>query len=515
MKKIVCAFAIAAALSTAPFALEVNKNELQTTTSDTIQFENYSGPHAVIETASAITNIGTNLGKEIAADVNNSRTINPSAKYSIIHSVSEPDGDKLDADIFIINSNATVDHIKNLRRILTGYLEAAYSYNHEDADTIATFITVYNAVYRGQLNVFKEKYKAAVQENLTEESVGLSTNWSEWSGRTQIVIPLSDLDGGLSVIDTSVISDENVISQMKETDDKGIDARTNMADLKSREAAEASKKSQEAQKDAVQQKNAAKEAQKTANAAKEAAKADPNNKEKQQNAEQAQKKAVEQKKKAEDASAKASVQQQKSDKKLKESQGEKEQIARDKNKKAALDNLDNENYVNGLVRTDEKNELYGLVKVDSTNGKIIRTSSMKQIRGHTMYTVKNVTVAQEDGSNTVYPAMYITIGGVSGGHSAVKLCLIDTKTLEMQKESTESLSETSPLIQQGGDFYAVVIIDGSYYVGKFDQNLTLKQRSSITVKDNTPISITTKGFLVTASDGKPAVLKTADLTTTW
>ena len=53
-------------------ALGVNIDEIRSTSSEVIQFENYAGPHAIIESAEAITDIGRKLGRQIATNVNKS-----------------------------------------------------------------------------------------------------------------------------------------------------------------------------------------------------------------------------------------------------------------------------------------------------------------------------------------------------------------------------------------------------------------------------------------------------------
>ncbi|MEE1182224.1 MAG: P83/100 family protein, partial [Treponema sp.] len=247
MKKIFASILIFFAFAlTDAFAIDVNENELKSTGDEgTIVFENYSGPHAVIETIEAIKAIGSGLGNRLRQQgLDQSATIGANEKYTVIHAVDETTG-KLDADIFIINSNATVDHIRNLRRIIGAYLSAAYGYTENDAATVATFVTVYNAVYRNNMEAFNSKYKDIVTKNLTESKCGLSTKWTDWPGNSQIVIPLGEFaDGGLSSVETSVISDKNVVNSMKEEDDKGIDERKNMVDIKEREADEASEKAQ-------------------------------------------------------------------------------------------------------------------------------------------------------------------------------------------------------------------------------------------------------------------------------
>ena len=179
MKKSLLLMALSLLLSVSVFALEVNKNELDSTGDTTIEFINYTGPHKVIDSVAAIRSIGSGLGKQIATDPAKSASTSKNAKYWVIHAVDEKESGKLDADILFVGSEATVDHINNLRRIISAYLVSAYGYSEKDADTLSVFITVYNAVYRGKLDTFKSKYKNVVIENLSSVNCGLSVNCNE------------------------------------------------------------------------------------------------------------------------------------------------------------------------------------------------------------------------------------------------------------------------------------------------------------------------------------------------
>ncbi|MCR5045536.1 MAG: hypothetical protein K6A42_03040, partial [Treponema sp.] len=245
MKRFAFAAALAIFAAATFFAAQVDEEELKSV-SQTIEFENYTGPHARIDTLEAIKGIGSDLGKEIGKDSTKAASAGNQAKYFVIHAIDPETKEKLDADILILGANAEVDHIRNLRHIIASYLSAAYSYSEADAETIATFVTVYNAVYRKNLDAFKAKYKDVVLNNLSGEKCGLSTKYSEWPGASQIVIPVSDSSGGLSAVDTSVISDKEVVDSMKEEEGKNIDDRKQMVDIKEREAEKASEKAQEA-----------------------------------------------------------------------------------------------------------------------------------------------------------------------------------------------------------------------------------------------------------------------------
>ncbi|MCQ2241459.1 P83/100 family protein [Treponema sp.] len=543
------------------FAIDVNERELKSTGDEgTIVFENYSGPHAVIETVEAIKAIGSGLGNRLKANgLDKEATVGANEKYTVIHAVDETKG-KLDADILIINSNATVDHIRNLRRIIGAYLSAAYGYSEKDAGTVATFVTVYNAVYRQNLDAFNGKYKDIVTKNLTASKCGLSTKWSEWPGNSQIVIPLGEFaDGGLSAVETSVISDKNVVNSMKEEDDKGIDERKNMVDIKEREADAASEKAQEAAKEASQekknlddqkkvQKNAEKEAadkkatadkkQQEADKAKQEAKENPNDKEKQQEAaakqseadkskaeaESAQKKAAEekekteeQKSKVEEALAAAEELQKKADKKQDEAQNERQEIAKDQSE-LLKDELQNakDGTVLGLKVLDSDEKLSTLVKINAKTGEVVRESPVKVIRGRTVLEVRDPII--DTVTNAIMPAkssdaalFYMAVCGENAGKGAVKLCLIDAFTMEIQKESDEALSKDSVLVTNGSNYYCVIEDNGKYYIANYDKSVTLKQKSSISVNPATAITVTGSGLVVTTDRNESVLLTLSDL----
>ena len=315
-------------------AIGVDKNEIESAGNTDIVFRNYSGPHSVINTIEQIRAIGSGLGNQVNANPNKIGTIGDANRYAVIHAIDPTTKEKFDADIFIIGKNATVDHITNLRRIISAYLVSAYGYSTKDADTIATFVTVYNAVYRGNLDYFKTRYKDVATSKLSASIVGLATNYEEWPGKTQIVIPLSDLNGGLSTIDTSVISDKEVIKSMQGEDDKGIDSRKDMVDLKEREADNQQEKADEAQKKADEEKaKLAEEQKKKAEADAAAAKAKADADKKKAEADKA--KADADKKKAEAEAAQKKADQAKKDAKANPSDQDAQKNAQDAQKEAS------------------------------------------------------------------------------------------------------------------------------------------------------------------------------------
>jgi hypothetical protein len=218
---------------------QVDQRELQRSLAP-VTFYNNDGPQERVDSREQIRRIGADLGRLIKA--RNERA-GAKDRYFVIRSVSAPDGNKLDADIFGLGSNVGVDHISNLRLIIQGYLQEAYDYSEADAVLLAEYITIYNAVYRGYWSYFSGRFKKAVIDNLNQASVGLPVWYKEWPGGTLLLIPLRS--GGLSTIDTSAISDSRVIERMQVDDNRGIPQRQGMADLKEREAEQAKQEAEE------------------------------------------------------------------------------------------------------------------------------------------------------------------------------------------------------------------------------------------------------------------------------
>ena len=539
-RKIVYALISALALVSAAHAVEVDEDEIRSISNSDVVFENYVGPHSVINTIEEIRAIGSGIGNVVAQNTDRAGTYGYAPKYAVIHAIDPEETGRLDADILVIGPNAIVDHITNMRRIISAYLTAAYGYSRQDADTVATFVTVYNAVYRGKLDMFRQKYKKIVTDNLTEDKVGIALSYRDWPGMTQLVIPLYDINGGLSTVDTSVISEKEVIASMQEDEDKGIEDRKGMVDIKEREADEAAEraaaeqaKADEAAKTAADEqakadaaKKAADEKAKQADAAKKAAddaqkKAaeNPTDKQaqkdaraaaddakaKQAEADQAKATSDEQQQKADEQQQKADEQQQKADtaqntadQKRSEAQEERSAIAKDQQQVIAQqEKNENAPTVYGLTAEDELGQRSAIVRMNATTGELIKKSPVTVIQSRTFY----------ENGNT-----FIAIAGENIGNGTVKLVHLNKDTLEIVKESNETIAANSVLVQDGGSYYCVMQ-DGTFFVvGKFSANLENQLKSPVRVKPTTPITVTQNGIIVTSMTGTPILLNKADLT---
>lgn len=527
MKKLITFLSLSLLFVSSIFSLEVDQSELKSAGNNTtIEFINYTGPHKKIDSLASIKGIGSGLGSQMNGHTQENMSIGNKNKYFVVHAVDPTEKGKLDADIILLGNDAQVDHINNLRHIVASFLMSAYGYSEKDAETIAVFVTVYNAVYRGNFDVFQAKYKSVVTKNLSTSNCGLSVNYQDWPGKSEIVIPLLDpSNSGLSTVDTSVISDTKVVSSMKEDDDKNIESRKNMVDLKERESEEAEEKAQNASKTAAEeQKKLNEEKEKTAAAEKEVsdakkeavearkeADADPENKEKQEAAEEKEA-AVEEKQEAlevqktredeqkkitEEAKEEARESQAFADRKTTEAQNERKEIAKDQNEVQKREIAEAQMELEyGLILVDQKNLLSRLVKFNTDNGETVKSSPVTSIRNRTVYQISGG---------------YIAIAGENVKNGAVKLVTLDNDLMEIVLESNEVIAECSVLVKDNNDFYCVIQSGSDYYLGKYDETLKLLLKSTDSVLAETPIVVTDSGIVVTGKNGKMIVFGKDDL----
>ncbi|MCL1992247.1 MAG: hypothetical protein FWG66_04800 [Spirochaetes bacterium] len=224
-----------AGIITSGHAQVVDREELERGQAP-VTFVSSEGPHAVFNTLEEIRQIGVGLGQVIAGGATVAGELN---RYFIVNAISPPEAGRLNADVFGVGSDALVNHIRNLRVIIQGYLQAAYGYSESDALLLAEFITIYNAVFRGNWEHFTETYRALVLENLDSERAGLSVHFSEWPGQTLMVIPLITALAGEVMVDAMAVANDQVMDELRDRDDMGIELRQDMVDLIEREAAEA------------------------------------------------------------------------------------------------------------------------------------------------------------------------------------------------------------------------------------------------------------------------------------
>jgi hypothetical protein len=495
---------------------QVDRGELQRNLAP-VTFYNNEGPQARIETREQIRQIGAGLGQSVRVRQARAGANN---RYFVIHSVTAPDGDKLDSDIFGLGSNAGVDHIRNLRTIIQGYLQEAYSYSTSDAVLLAEYITIYNAVYRGNWNYFSGRFKKPVVDNLNRDSAGLAVRYQEWPGKTLMLVPLNT--GGLSSINTSAISDSRVVERMRTEDDKGIPQRQGMVDLKEREAAQARQDAANKQEAARAEAGAVAKDRQSLDAEQRQIERDKQRFEQDKASgkvtdEEAARREAELSQRAADADKKsdaldqresnlaaqrqdAAKQEQFADQKQDEARQDREGIAKDQ--QVMLEQgVPPQGPMPGVIslvieRADATNGR--LVSIDPATGKELRRSGLNTVYVRTLTIINNKVLA---------------IAGENRGNSAVRLIEINPRSLEMVSQGDDDLHPGSLIWVNGSDLYVITANrDNTYNLGRFNTDLKLQAKSKINIHPNAMVSVQ-QGFILTQSkDGKSVMLNPRDLT---
>jgi len=501
-----------AVLSFAPAAshAQVDRSELERRQAP-VNFVNFEGPIVRNETREQIRQIGVALGQAIAAGQAQTGALN---RYFVIHSVSPADGDRLDADIFGIGAAAAVDHIRNVRTIVQGYLQAAYNYSEADAALLALFVSVYNAVNRGDWDFISERYKDDVLRHLTPQNAGISVRFDEWAGQTRMLIPLTGLDG-LSAIDTAAISDPRVIDELRREDGMGIGERRDLVDLMEREAEEAEaraaalREAAEAEQRAIAEERARLELAQQQREQDAAAGAVTPAQAAQAEAEQARR---EQELAAREAAlaaqqAEAARQEQLAEERFDGAQWHRDAIAQDQQVIIAQAGLPPQALParQGLITVVIERQggaqggaLGRLVSFDPVT-RAQRRSPLSNVHARTL---------------TFVGGRLIAIAGERVGQGAVRLIEVDTATLEMLAQGEDDIHPGSLIWLNGAYLYAITADHangGALSLGRFDANLVLQARSEVALHPNASVSIQQGSLLTQRSDGSAALLHPASL----
>jgi hypothetical protein len=216
----------------------VNRDELNTA-GGTVDFENNASRPDTVNTMDEIRQIGAVLAQGIQDEQGKRQRnvrIGPADRYSMIEAIGRGNESGLSANIIELGGNAGVDHIRNLRTIISGFLESSYGYTREEADDLAVLVTVYNAVNRKNITRFTEKYQKSVAARLNRDRVGLAVSFREWPGKTQIVIPLYSPAGDDNYqVSVEAIVEDKKVREALEKEAVRIDVERAIREQKARE----------------------------------------------------------------------------------------------------------------------------------------------------------------------------------------------------------------------------------------------------------------------------------------
>ncbi|WP_010253657.1 P83/100 family protein [Treponema primitia] len=482
-----------------------------------VEFINYEGPQSRIETRAQIRSIGFALGQAVRSGASNTGA---GSRYFVIHSVSDPEGTKLDADILGLGLNVGVDHIRNLRLIIQGYLEGAYAYSERDAATLAQFITIYNAVFRGKWEFWNSKYKTPVIGNLTPEKVGLSTRYDQWPGNALIVIPLQTaLAGSLSAIDTSTLTEGEVIDELRQDDDRGIPPRRDMVDIKEREADQAEQKAAEQRRDVVKEEQAI--VQDRQQNAEERKQIEEDRKQVQEDKEAGKITEDEAKKTEDELAAREAASDEKEEElaqreealeEKREEAQKSEEFAEQKSAEAQAERQEIAQDQQGIINQEAAQEPTGilgmnLLNADSALGRLVRLAadSAEVLKSSAMNSINARTLTLIDGK-------ILAVAGENRGNSAIRLVEINPATLEMAAQGDDDIHPRSLLWVNGSDIYAFTVSAEGLFLGRYNTSLARQARSSVTVHPFATVTFHDDVLVTQNTDGQAVVLNAQNLT---
>mgnify|MGYP006290079719 CR=1 FL=1 len=467
--------------SAAAGALDVAESEILSEDIRPVDFENYTGPHEIINTVEEILGIGRNLAAGRGG-----------IKYRIIRAVDPEAEVGLDSDILVIEESARVDHIKNVRRILSGYLMETYGYGSGDAMVLSEFITYYNAVHRADMEYIRTRYKQVVVDSLVPEKAGIARSYRDWPGKTMILIPLTEraVEGGLGALDSEELSTEEVIDEIREQEDRGVEERKEMVELREREIEE-ERQALEEERRRLEEEEAAEEAAEDG-ADERIVQAEPEDTgEEAAGSSEEEELLREDREEAEERIAAREEELQEREERVRE---ERERIARDEQelieeRGTAEAPETGEGILFPRVRTERGRVLSRLVSLDTETGTILRESEADTVIGREY---------QSYGENFLVLAGPISSGGT------VTLLLMNGEDLTTLAESERVVYVNSYVETNGRNIFAVVEEDGGWYIGKYDPNLELVLRSDRPVTMDTVI--VTQGNLVYAQAADGTIL---------
>jgi hypothetical protein len=500
---------------------QVDRDELAKGQGANVIFTNYVGPHNRIDTAEQIVGIGQGLGRQVGAAPGEFVF---GGKYRLIHAVGPAEDSKLDADIFILDPTAEVDDVANIMRMVSGYLQAAYSYSPADATVLARFIVYYNAVFRGNLGYLGGIYKTVVMGNVTTDNVGIATKYTEWPGKTRMLVPLSPgaRKGSLTAVPGGQLATPPVIKNLQEQPGKALPERKDLVELQQRgieqtqsQADQQQKALQQEQQKLAEQQQALEQQKQAAAQAEAAASAPGATGQQKQEAAQAQS-AVKQQEQAV-AQQEQKVQQQQQQQAQTQAQANEQQksvqeqratIASDEQKiiqqQAAQPGAKTTAattaapgkllFIYAVAAAPEK--LGKLVLIDRTSGKLLSQSDLNSVRGRTYVTVGDLLVV---------------VAGTNGGTAAIRLVSIDPATLVVKQQGKDNITATSYLAASDTSAYAVLSTSKGAYLGRFDASLALQAQSETPVDASTYILVSGTEVFVQDNAGNIIILNKDDL----
>ncbi len=446
------------------------------------------------------------------------------------------------ADVVTIEANANIGHINRIQRVITGYLMKAFEYSEADATAISRFVLYYNANNRRNEKLLSDKYIPAVAENIDTQKLGIDRSYRNWSGNTQMIIPirLSAVRPGETDLNNKEINEET-----KDADQAEIDRLKKIQEERNREEqekladkTEELKKEQEnlkKQEDELKREQDETEDSRTDTGKRlEELRNDPN-------ADPADvKKAEEEVKKIEEQAEEVATkieenqqQQQENVQKQEEVKEQQQEIA-EQQEQANNNTADNTNNQTG-DNTGDNTNAQKVEELQKENEELKKQQEEKEeisenviedkilfmrvlrytSQGHYQNELWYIDAAKDDALQRssyskicsrefqVIDGAGILVTGYIGeidDPSEHRLVLLDTENLDKKTESKERVFWNTPMINKDEKIYAIMEKDGEHYLARFNTDLTLDAASSVPVNLHSDITFYKEKIYLT---GKP------------
>jgi|GEM_PF-5332371 len=474
----------------------VEESEFKDITGD-LNFENYTGKYnGPVSTANEIMAIGRELADKSIV-INTERYDYGTNKYTVIHKIGSSKEEGFSAAIFFLGDNAGVDHIRNLRAIIQGYLENAYGYNEDDSRVLAKFITIYNGVHRNDMDFYNSKYKKIVLDELNDNDVGLSLSYKEWPGHTQIVIPLrDDATGGQKSLKPSELVDDEVLEELEKQESKEVAIQSKQELIEALKNQKAS--NEELIKD--KQENIEKKEKELDNQQQslDEQKQDAETQEEQEVIDDQQQSLDEQKDELEDNKEEVAKDQEEQEALDEAESGLRNEVVEDVNEQLAEDNKPNEEiesdqietiptfFADSIYNNDIKMMLAKLMIVNIINGEQIEgTEVLDNIINRTILSLNDgsLLALQKDGENA-------------------KLSLVKNDNLTFIAETESNISSYSMIVIIDKGILAISSTeDGNWYLTRYDNSLKIQVQSIAKIDQYTYIKIEGNEIIVKDTEG--------------
>jgi hypothetical protein len=303
-----------------------------------------------------------------------------------------------------------------------------------------------------------------------------------------MLIPLrTAADGSLSAVDTTSITGGVVVDELRKDEDRGVEQRRQMVELKEREAEDA------AQKATVQRDEAAREeagiAEERRQVMEERTRIEEERAERRPGAteeEEADRQAALNEREAALAEKEAALDAREDEVEEKKALAQaNEEFAERKAEEAAAERAaisDDQREMIGAGSTPARSQPSAVLGIkligpDSPEGIIVLVlpSTGEQIKASALSTVRARTVVSAGGK-------IIAIAGEDGTGSVYRLIEIDPLTLETVAQSKDEIHSESLIWVEGPDIYSILNgADGRKYVGRFNTELLKQAQSAIAV----------------------------------